>query len=151
MNSRQRVYAALRKEPVDRVPVFMWFHPATTKRLAELLEIPATFVQDAMGNDIKQRWVGNNYAMEGVRHEQDAQGHVDFWGIRWVKRGPFNQIAEYPLAGAAKQEILRYQFPHEHVDELLGQMESIAGSGDYFIGCDVSPCVFEMCWRLRGM
>ncbi len=41
MNSRQRVYAALRKEPIDRVPVFMWFHPATTNRLAELLEIPA--------------------------------------------------------------------------------------------------------------
>jgi uroporphyrinogen decarboxylase len=22
---------------------------------------------------------------------------------------------------------------------------------DYFVGCDVSPCVFEMYWRLRGM
>jgi len=24
-------------------------------------------------------------------------------------------------------------------------------ANDYFVGCDVSPCVFEMYWRLRGM
>ena len=38
MNSKQRVYAALRREPADRVPIFMWFHPGTTRWLAELLE-----------------------------------------------------------------------------------------------------------------
>jgi uroporphyrinogen decarboxylase len=27
----------------------------------------------------------------------------------------------------------------------------LEGRGDCFIGCDVSPCVFEMYWRLRGM
>ncbi len=39
MNSRERVYAALRHEEVDRVPIFMWFHPETAKHLSELLEI----------------------------------------------------------------------------------------------------------------
>ena len=27
----------------------------------------------------------------------------------------------------------------------------LAGGDEYFIGCDVSPCVFEMYWRLRGL
>ncbi len=27
----------------------------------------------------------------------------------------------------------------------------VEDAGDVFIGCDVSPCVFEMYWRLRGM
>jgi uroporphyrinogen decarboxylase len=27
----------------------------------------------------------------------------------------------------------------------------ISEAGHYFIGCDVSPCVFEMYWRLRGL
>jgi len=27
----------------------------------------------------------------------------------------------------------------------------VAGGDEYFIGCDVSPCVFEMYWRLRGL
>ena len=26
-----------------------------------------------------------------------------------------------------------------------------AQAGEYFIGCDISPNVFEMYWRLRGM
>ena len=31
-------------------------------------------------------------------------------------------------------------------------MEPVAAqSGEYFIGCDISPNVFEMYWRLRGM
>lgn len=29
MTSKQRVQAALRKQPVDRVPSFLWFHPHT--------------------------------------------------------------------------------------------------------------------------
>ena len=27
----------------------------------------------------------------------------------------------------------------------------LSDRSDFFIGCDVSPCVFEMYWRLRGM
>jgi hypothetical protein len=40
MNSKERVRRALRKEPVDRPPVFMWFHPRTRDLLAGMLEIP---------------------------------------------------------------------------------------------------------------
>lgn len=39
MNSKERVHAALRREPTDRVPIFMWFHPDTAKRLGQLLGI----------------------------------------------------------------------------------------------------------------
>ncbi len=56
MNRRERVTAALnRRQPVDRVPVYMWFHPATAQHLAELLEIPPAFVGEAMGNEAKPR------------------------------------------------------------------------------------------------
>ena len=30
-------------------------------------------------------------------------------------------------------------------------MSNVALDRDFFVGCDVSPCVFEMYWRLRGM
>ena len=53
MNSKQRVHAALRREPVDRLPVFMWFHPQTAQRLAGLLEIPVSRVAEAMGDDVR--------------------------------------------------------------------------------------------------
>jgi uroporphyrinogen decarboxylase len=152
MNRRERVTAALKRQPVDRVPVYMWFHPRTADHLAEVLGIPASYVGEAMGNDVQQTWVNNNYAMEGITHPNDGERHVDYWGIRWVKQYFFNQIDHFPLAGAEPEQVLAYRFPEAHIPDLLHQMDSIeAQREDFFIGCDVSPCVFEMYWRLRGM
>jgi uroporphyrinogen decarboxylase len=152
MTSKERVHAALQRLPVDRVPVFMWFHPGTRAWLANMLEIAPAQVDTAMGNDVRMTWVNNNYAMEGITHEKDGEGHVDFWGIRWVKEGPYNQIAEFPLADASPECVLQYSFPTGRQDDLLALMTPlVASSRDYFLGCDVSPCVFEMYWRLRGM
>jgi uroporphyrinogen decarboxylase len=152
MTSRDRVKAALERRPVDRVPVFMWFHPDTARKLAALLEIPLARVSDAMGNDIRQTWVNNNYAMEGIVHEHDGESHLDWWGIRWLKQHSFNQISNFPLAGASREQALAYRFPVERSAELLSLMDPVINQRcDYYIGCDVSPCVFEMYWRLRGM
>lgn len=151
MTSKERVHAALRREPVDRVPVFMWFHPETEQRLATLLEVPPALVARAMGNDIRQAWVSNNHAMEGVRHEHEGGWHVDAWGVRWVRCGGFNQIAASPLAKAGEAEVRAYSFPPGRSPELLAPMRPLAGDKQHFIGCDVSPCVFEMYARLRGM
>jgi uroporphyrinogen decarboxylase len=152
MTSKQRVCAALRKQPADRVPVFMWFHPDTALKLGSLLEIPASDVPEAMGNDVRQTWVNNNYAMEGIVHERDGESHLDWWGIRWLKQHGFNQISKYPLAGASREQVLAYRFPSQRYEELLALMDPVVrDSRDFFIGCDVSPCVFEMYWRLRGM
>jgi len=152
MTSKERVIAALRREGTDRVPVFMWFHPVTARRLAGLLEIPVADVGEAMGNDVRQAWVNNNYAMEGIVHERDGDGHVDAWGIRWVKEGAFNQIVGFPLADAAPDAIRAYEFPVAHIEDLLAQMQPLmAHAGTDFIGVDVSPCVFEMYNRLRGI
>jgi len=152
MTSRDRTLAALRREPADRVPVFMWFHPSTARRLAALLEIPADRVGEAMGNDIRQTWVNNNYAMEGIVHEQEGDSHTDEWGVHWVKRGEFNQIEGFPLAGLPPEEVLRYRFPANRMEYLMQRMMPVLETrGEAFIGVDVSPCVFEMYWRLRGM
>ncbi len=152
MNSKSRVHAALRREPVDRVPIWMWFHPDTARRLGQLLEIPPRRVADAMGDDIRQAWVGNNHAMEGIVHELDGETHTDDWGIEWIKNGPFNQIRRSPLEHADEHDILNYRYPYGHIDELLANMAPVmADAGKLFAGCDISPCLFEMVARLRGM
>ena len=152
MTSKQRVHAALKKEPVDRIPIFMWFHPGTAILLAERLEISPNYVAEAMGDDVRQTWVGNNYAMEGIIHQHDGETHIDDWGIEWIKQGPFNQIKSYPLQNAATKEILNYNFPYDQIESLLKNMAPVmAQAENYFIGCDASPCLFEMICRLRGM
>ncbi len=152
MTSKERVHAALSRKPVDRVPIFIWFHLDTTRRLASLLEIPPSFVGEAMGNDIRQTWVNNNHAMEGIVHENEGDEHTDFWGIHWRRVDRFNQIAGFPLENAERDQILTYRFPYDHVEELLNQMTPVLKDATTcFIGCDISPCVFEMYFRLRGM
>ncbi len=152
MTSKERVHAALSRQPVDRLPVWMWYHPDTSKRLANILEIPAEQVAFALGDDIRQAWVSNNHPMEGIVHEHDGQGHTDPWGIQWVKDGPFNQIRYSPLQNADDDTAMAYQYPYAQMDELLANMNRVMPfTQDYFIGCDISPSVFEMVTRVRGM
>jgi uroporphyrinogen decarboxylase len=105
-----------------------------------------------MGDDIRQAWVSNNHAMEGIVHENDGESHTDDWSIEWTRIDGFNQISRYPLAGAEEEELLEYRFPYDRIEPLVNLMKPVMEfKDDYFIGCDVSPCVFEMYWRLRGM
>jgi len=130
----------------------MWYHPQTAKRLARLLDIPAKYIPVAMGDDIRQTWVHNNYAMEGVVHEHEGDSHVDEWGIEWTRIGGFNQISKFPLAQSSERQVLQYRFPFDRIETLVDLMKPVMEfRDDYFVGCDVSPCVFEMYWRLRGM
>jgi uroporphyrinogen decarboxylase len=152
MTSKERVRAALEKKPVDRVPVFMWFHPETTRLLASALGIRPGDVDAVLGNDVRQAWVGNNFAMEGITHERDGETHTDVWGITWVKEGSFNQILRSPLARADESDLRQYTFPHRAIDTLLGSMDALMPHArEYFIGCDISPCLFELLCRIRGM
>ena len=152
MNSKERVHASLNRTNPDRVPIWMWYHPDTVQMLAKELEIPPQYVSFALEDDIKQTWVSNNFAMEGIVHQNDGETHTDSWGIKWVKIGPFNQIAKYPLEEATDEEIADYKFPYTHIPELLQNMHPVmAMKDDYFIGCDVSPCLFELICRLRNM
>lgn len=152
MNPKERVHLALKRKPVDRLPIYVWYHPVTARQLGELLDIPAHRVAEVLGDDVKQTWVANNHAMEGIVHEKEGQGHIDDWGLEWKKIGDFNQIIHSPLENASRQEILNYQFPYDKMPQLLSNMEKVIHYSDrYFIGCDTSPNVFEMVCRLRGM
>lgn len=154
MTSQQRVHAALRREPVDRLPIFLWFHPDTARWLARLLGILPSELGEALGNDVRMTWVNNNHAMEGIVHEREGEGHTDEWGIRWEKGGSFNQIVSSPLAGADAAGWAAYRFPEETRETLVGLMGPVAADASVsraFLACDVSPCAFEMYNRLRGM
>ncbi|MHC4568436.1 MAG: hypothetical protein ACYTE3_22065, partial [Planctomycetota bacterium] len=139
MISKDRVHLALQKKPTDRVPVFMWYHPQTTRRLGRLLEIPAKYVSLAMGDDIRQAWVSNNHPMEGIVHEHDGESHVDDWGIEWTRTDGFNQISRYPLADADERHLMEHKHPFDRIGPLVDLMGRVMEFKDeYFIGCDVS-------------
>ena len=130
----------------------MWYHPDTSRRLAEYLDLPISHVAEALGDDIRQTWVGGNHAMEGIVHEHEGEGHTDVWGIEWVKLGHFNQIRHSPLKGVDPETAATYRYPHDSIEDLLANMEPVMRDAETcFIGCDISPCLFEMVYRVRGM
>jgi uroporphyrinogen decarboxylase len=130
----------------------MWYHPETVRLLAGYLGIPRESLQEVLCDDVRQAWVGNNHAMEGITHEREGQSHTDCWGIEWVKAGHFNQIRRSPLEEADEETAWRYEHPYGCVNDLLKAMEPLGElSRDYFIGCDISPCLFEFVCRVRGM
>ena len=90
--------------------------------------------------------------MEGIVHEHDGEGHVDDWGIHWVKAGPYNQITHFPLAKLHARRGAALSLPRRVARRRCwpGWSRCWPTPDEYFIGCDVSPCVFEMYWRLRG-
>jgi uroporphyrinogen decarboxylase len=152
MTHRERVRRALRREPADRVPIFLWFHPDTARRLASVLAVPLQDLSTALGDDIRQTWVGNNYAMEGITHEREGDTHTDAWHIRWIRSGAFNQVLASPLRGASDDAVRRYAFPHDRIPALLRNMENVLRQREeFFVGCDISPSLFEMICRIRGM
>jgi uroporphyrinogen decarboxylase len=152
MHHRDRVFAALQRKPADRIPIWMWYHPATAVRIAQFLDIPPARLAEALGDDIRQTWVGNNHAMEGVVHENEGETHTDVWGVEWVREGMFNQVKRSPLEGADDAAVRQYTFPYAHTDGLMANMTPvIEGRKDFFIGCDVSPCLLELLFRVRGM
>jgi uroporphyrinogen decarboxylase len=153
MNSKTRVYNALKRQKTDRVPIYMWFHPYTKEQLSNFLDIPPQFVNIAMSNDIQQTWVNHNYIFEAMNLVEDNGQFSDDWGLTWKRVGYFNQMLSYPLQEANKNDICNYTFPKEDKIKILvdRMKEVVAFEKDYFIGCDVSPCAFAMYTRLRGM
>lgn len=151
MNSKQRVHAALRRQPVDRVPIYVTFHPETVATLARLLEVPRHAIDEILDNDVRMTWVNNDYFALGVFHEHEGESHTDFWGIRWVHQGSVNRLADHPLVGMTPEQVRKFCFPLQRVEELLSRLGPfVSGAYEHFVGCDVSPCVLEMYRRLRG-
>jgi uroporphyrinogen decarboxylase len=130
----------------------MWFHPETARRLSVALEVPSSAVGSVLGDDVQQRWVGNNWAMEGIVHDREGETHLDDWGIEWIRIGAFNQIRVSPLEHAEAGAVRQYSFPYGRISALLQSMDTLRDNPeDLFTGCDVSPCLFELLCRLRGM
>ena len=153
MNSKQRVYAALRREPADRIPIFMWFHPGTRVLLAKFFEVPAGLSRRRAGQR-RADDVGQQQLLHGRRRPRARRPMARRSLGHQVGQGrplqPNRPLSRWPIArptnsrATASRTITRRS--------CWPRWQPVAAQADeYFIGCDISPNVFEMYWRLRGM
>ncbi|HOV70348.1 MAG TPA: methyltransferase, partial [Clostridia bacterium] len=151
MNSKERVYAALRHENPDRVPRFVWLGSEVVRSLSQKTGLSPIDLNLSFGNDVLQTWVSINGEME--RDVPQGTVFVDEWGITWKRDGYYNMVVNHPLKDKNSQYILDYKLPDPHSMQRFERLEYlIENYGDrYFIGGDVSGVLFEPAYHLRGM
>ncbi|MFH1566878.1 MAG: uroporphyrinogen decarboxylase family protein [Gemmatimonadota bacterium] len=166
MTCRERVLAALRHEPTDRVPRLLYGEAiAYAPAIAALLEArcaPLTprqyFDMDITGAALAPtRLDAARFApWLGARAGQAlASGAVDEWGV-WWRRGSFHHFAhiESPLRQVESLSQLE-EYPWPDVDapyRCAGLAEQVAALHDQGLAVAAfAGSVFEQSWYLRGM
>jgi uroporphyrinogen decarboxylase len=161
MNPRQRILAALRRQPLDRLPVDLWYTPEVFAALrAHTGAADELALCQALSLD-KIVWVFMNYRSEsglaGGQAGAGAESERSAWGValRETKAGAatYHEVAEAPLAALeTTAELDRYAgWPDPgrfDYDDALARAR--AASPSYAV---IGPWVsfFEIYCQMRGL
>lgn len=151
MTSKQRVYNALGRKETDRVPMWVWYHPAVYDLLRERFGWDNDTADSTLGNDIKSVHISINREM--FRSLAPGEEYVDEWGVTWIREGWYNQVCRSPLADEDVSALKDYEFPDPDGEERYLPLSRLCArfGEDYFVGADVSGAIFEPCYHIRSM
>jgi len=151
MTHKERVYSALRHEPADIIPRFVWFGNGILSRMREKEGLDPLDVDLKFGNDVLQTWVSMNGEM--ARDVPDGSTFTDEWGITWQRESFDNTAIIHPMAGLSTDEIKAYPLPDPKSPERFKHLEYLKSKfgSTHFIGADVSSSLFDPACHLRGM
>ena len=111
MNRRARVLAALRGQPVDRVPISFWLHNFATENSARGLADETLRLEREFGWDF-------------LKPQSRAQGFAEMWGLTYRPSGeravPYT-VTRTPLAAGADFARLQPAEQHETAGAALAE------------------------------
>lgn len=169
MNSRERVRAAIRREPLDRVPLDLWARPEVWTRLEEHFGVRGEMeVRRRLGVDIAMIGIDLEDAAFAARTSGRVPGSStiggrraiahpdgtfgDQWGVRYGLDAArtVEHIVEAPFADAAFPPA--YPWPSldgiESVSSLRRRIAALHAQGMCVFGSILHP--FKQAWQLRG-
>ena len=151
MTSKERVYAAINRKPLDRLPRFLWIGAGAADNLEAAYQADKENMDFFVGNDVLQTWLSINKQMMVFCPEN--QSFVDEWGITWHRDGYYNAVIKHPMADLDAEEIAAYPLPDPYVPERYAELKQLLDKygKSHFIGADVSGSLFEPAYHLRGM
>jgi uroporphyrinogen decarboxylase len=166
MTSRQRVLAALKREPLDRVPRLLYgeaigYTPPVERLLGEHCrpQSPREFFgMDITGVTPEPTRLSRERFVPWFREQPPSAttgGEVDEWGVRW-RAGGFHHFAEIesPLRGIDdRARIEEYPWPDldqpYRFEKLRQGVKLLHAEGMAVAG--FAGSVFEQSWYIRGM
>jgi uroporphyrinogen decarboxylase len=151
MNSKERVYKAIRHEESDKTPVYIWYHPDVMKSLEKRFNKSGKELEIFLGNDILQTWVAVNY-YQSVVVDEDSR-FTDEYGIKWHRVGGYNMVTDNPLKDWDVTALRDYKFPDPNRADRFTELKYLLDNygKEFFVGADVSGTMFEPCSHIRGM
>lgn len=150
MTCKERVYAAVNREPCDKIPRFIWFGEHVARRLSARLGISPQELDVRAGNDILQTWLSINAQM--ARPAAEGERFTDEWGILWERQGDYNMVVGHPLAGKSAEQIAAHSLPDPLLAARYDKLKALRHDyPEHFIGADVSGSIWEPSYHLRGM
>jgi uroporphyrinogen decarboxylase len=151
MTPKQRVYSALERREVDRIPMSMWYHPSVYDIFQDHYGWDQDTADSMLGNDIKSVHISINREM--FRSLAPGEVFIDDWGVSWTREGWYNQVCRNPLADSDVSSLIDYRFPDPYDDRRYASLARLCDkyADEYFIGVDVSGSIFEPCYHIRSM
>ena len=145
MTRKERMRRALRREPVDRLPVQTNYTPLMGRSLREALGVDASALGRRLDNHLLRVDVGH-----APRLSDDGKVGFDWWGAGWDTgtEGYWNAVS--PLAEA--RDLDRFAWPDPDAPGLLDLAAAAmaADGGEHFVAPNFGMCLFERAWSLRG-
>lgn len=136
---------ALRREPLDQLPVQTNYTSAMGRRLADHFGVPLTQVPECLGNHLLRVDVSFQKPTN-----EDGSVEYDWWGAGWDTRTEGYWHSFSPLASSL--DLDAYAWPDPDAPELLAAAaRAIERDGaEYFVAPNLGMCLFERAWSLRG-
>lgn len=166
MNQKQRILAAINRQPHDRPPVFATLTPQMARKLSDHLGLPYEEPEDsllstrishtklltALGNDC----VGIAACTPAERPMKTSPDGLitNEYGMVFKNSGIYNEFYQFPLAHAESvADIENYDwFNPEWNSRFALAHETVKQYGDrYAIVADLETTIFETAWYLTGL
>ena len=156
MDSRDRVAAAVRRGPLDRIPMDMWYTAETAQKLNSALGSTDDIeLRDALGLDVV--WVWAEFAGE-LPSAQAGATTMSYWGFGYrdavYDGGTYQEYCHQPLAGIdSLQQVDDYAWPDPAAFDFASLPDKIAAANvrsEKWVGVGESA-IFERAWGLVGL
>jgi len=160
MTSRERVLAALRHEPTDRVPFSLGYgiNKYAREQLAKRLNRPLNEIESRLAGLSEFVRISPKYIGPSDRGPQFSTEKADIWGVR--RKAVFNgfdyydEISHYPLAGLGETVSLDdYEFPSPDwfdFNSLDNIIREVNKDGERAIAIG-NGNIFEHSWYMTGL
>jgi uroporphyrinogen decarboxylase len=145
LTRKERMRRALRREPVDRLPVQTNYTGAMGAKLAAFLGCAMRELPARLGNHLLR--VDVNHPS---RISADGQVRFDWWGAGWSAETEGYWHAHAPLANCT--DLASFPWPDPDAPDLLAEARAaLAGDeGHHFVVPNFGFALFERAWSLRG-